>query len=1040
MAAEEAGTDIAIVGMAGRFPGAADVDRFWDRVVAGEDCLTDVDEADLLAGKIPASLRFNPDYVRRTGKVDDVDRFDAGFFNIGPRDAAIMDPQHRLFLETAWEALESAGVVPGEFDGAIGVFAGCGMNSYLVHNLLTNPQIFETLGWFLVRHTGNDKDFLATEVSYKLDLRGPSINVQTACSTSLVAVHLAISSLLAFECDVALAGGVTIEAPHATGYLYREGEILAKDGRCRAFDLHSSGTVLTGGVGAVALRRLDDALADGDEVLAVIKGSAVNNDGQRKAGYLAPSVDGHADVVREALSVSGIDARTIGMVEAHGTGTAVGDPIEVAALTAAFRTFTKDSQFCRLVSSKPNIGHLDTAAGVASLIKAVQALRHRTLPPLANHTAPSEMFDITRTPFVLSGEAAPWPEGPHPRRVGISSLGVGGTNAHVIIEEAPPVAAPSEPPTASPRLLVVSARSESSAQRMASALADRLDRASAPGFDGPSLDLDSVASTLLHHRRRFDHRLAVAATDLPSAVGALRAGAQRATSTVTGDHRVGFLLPGGGSQYPAMGAGLASDEVFESTVRDGIVILRKLTGVDLEPALRGQHASDLAAELEAPTWSLPSIFITEVAMARLWMSWGITPAALMGHSLGEYAAAHLAGVMSFEDAIALVHKRADIMERASVGGVGMLVIPLPEDEIVPLLGERLDLAAVNAADEVVVSGPRTAIEELAGHLASRDVQTTMLPLTAAAHSRLLEPYLGEFEALLRSMTLRAPTLPVITNLTGKLATAEQLTDPMHWVTHLRRPVRFSDGLATFATMVQIAVDTGPGQALSSAARRAGHDQLTVIPALRHHKDTTDDVSFTYGALAKAWMAGAEPDWEVVNGPRTSVVQLPTYRFDRERYWIEPGDGLRAPEDDHLVELAPIERWGWSVEWIDAPAATVSARGSVAVLCHPDRIAFGNDLVSALSALSGVSAASLLSWPTVPWSFEGIDVAAADHLVVVLGGSDYDDAEDWALVALSAVMRGLGERGRDVRVSVITPGALPAGGPATHPAFALALGP
>jgi len=408
-AVDAAETDIAIVGMAGRFPGAPDVDELWRRVAAGEDCLDDFDDDELRAAGVSAAALANPDYVRRNGVLADLEMFDAGFFGIGSRDADIMDPQHRHFMECAWEALETSGHVPERFAGAIGVFAGCGMNTYMLNNLLSNRRLVDQVGMFLLRHTANDKDFLTTTLSYRLDLRGPSINVQTACSTSLVAVHLAVQSLLAFECDLALAGGSTIEVPHRQGYVYQEGEILAPDGVCRAFDERSGGTVLTSGAGVVALRRLADALEDGDPILAVVKSSAVNNDGQRKVGYLAPSVDGHADVVKEALAVAGLSGRDVQLFEAHGTGTAVGDPIEVAAVTEAYRASTADSGYCRLTSTKPNIGHLDTAAGAASLIKAVQALRHRTLPPMANHTAPSPLLDIERTPFVISTEASPWP-------------------------------------------------------------------------------------------------------------------------------------------------------------------------------------------------------------------------------------------------------------------------------------------------------------------------------------------------------------------------------------------------------------------------------------------------------------------------------------------------------------------------------------------------------------------------------------------------------------------------------------------------------
>ena len=562
--AEVADTDIAIVGMAGRFPGAPNVDELWRRIAAGEDCLVDLSRDDLAAAGVPAGLLDDSDYVLRNGVLDDVEMFDPGFFGIGPRDAAIMDPQHRHFIECCWEALETSGHVPDRFAGAIGLFAGCGMNTYMLNNLLTNPTLVEQVGMFLLRHTANDKDFLTTTVSYKLDLRGPSVNVQTACSTSLVAVHLAVQSLLAFECDMALAGGVTIEVPHRVGYVYQEGEVLSPDGYCRAFDEKSAGTVLTSGAGVVALRRFADAVEDGDPILAIVKGSAVNNDGQRKVGYLAPSVDGHADVVKEALAVAGLSGRDIQLLEAHGTGTAVGDPIEVAALTEAFRTSTADSGFCRLVSTKPNIGHLDTAAGVASVIKVVQALRHRTLPPLANHTAPSPLLDLERTPFAISTEATPWP-GDRPRRAGVSSLGVGGTNAHVIVQEAPAVVPTS--PAVPEQVLILSARDTGALNDAAARLADFLEA-------NPDTNLADVAHTLATGRRAMAHRRAVAATDTSGAVAALRSNDRnRVATSVAGDdpQRVAFMFPGGGSQYNGMAAGLdARFDVFHEVMADGI--------------------------------------------------------------------------------------------------------------------------------------------------------------------------------------------------------------------------------------------------------------------------------------------------------------------------------------------------------------------------------------------------------------------------------------------------------------------------------------
>ena len=803
--ADRADTDVAIVGMAGRFPGAADVETFWERVRRGDDCLTDLDPAELIASGASASAVRSPNMVLRAGRIDGVDEFDPDFFGVSRREAAVMDPQHRQFIQCAWEALESAGHTPEAFSGSIGVYGGSGMNTYLLHNLLSNPDLVEQMGWFLLRHTGNDKDFLTTTVSYRLGLRGPSVNVQTACSTSLVAVHLAAQSLISYECDLALAGGVTIEFPHARGYEFREGEILSPTGRCRAFDASSDGTILTGGVAVVALRRLTDALDDGDPILAVIKGSAVNNDGNRKVGYFAPSVDGHADVVKEALAVSGVDPRSIGLLEAHGTGTAVGDPIEVAALTEAFRSATDDVGFCRLGSTKPNIGHLDTAAGTASLIKVVQSLRHRTLPPLANHTGPNPLLDLERSPFVLSGTAEPW-SGPGPLRAGVSSLGVGGTNAHVIVEEPP-----RQPPTpdASPgQVLVLSAATKEALDEATERLAAFLERE-------PSLNLADVAHTLITGRRALTNRRVVAVGTADTAPAELRSTDRRRRPTAQAlDERpqVAFAFPGGGSQYPGMAAGL--DDRFAEFHRvsaEGVEIVRRLGGVDLAPLMTTSAAD---ADLRRPTASLPAVFITSTALACQWMAWGVEPDVMIGHSLGEYAAAHLAGVMSYEDALQLVVARSALMERATGTGAAMLVVPLPEAEMLRRLTPDLSLAAVNTDDECVVAGPTSSVDALAADLLADGIEATRIALAAAAHSSMLDGVLDEFEAVVRGVRLAPPERRYISNLTGDWATAEQVTDPTYWVRHLRHTVRFAAGLRTVAADgPTVLVELGPGHAL-----------------------------------------------------------------------------------------------------------------------------------------------------------------------------------------------------------------------------------
>ncbi|MFV0308088.1 MAG: type I polyketide synthase [Desertimonas sp.] len=1038
-AADPAETDIAIVGIGGHFPGAPDVDTLWRRVVDGDDCLVDLDEPTLRAAGVPERRLNAPNYVRRNGVLDDVELFDAEFFGVGKRDAAIMDPQHRHFIECVWEALESSGHVPERFPGAIGLFAGCGMNTYMLNNLLTNPKLVDQVGMFLLRHTGNDKDFLTTTVSYRLNLTGPSINVQTACSTSLVAVHLAVQSLLSMECDLALAGGSTIEVPHRQGYLYEEGEILAPDGVCRAFDARSGGTVLTSGAGVVALRRLQDALDDGDPVLAVVKSSAVNNDGQRKVGYLAPSVDGHADVIKEALAVSGLSARDIQLFEAHGTGTAVGDPIEVAAATEAYRASTDDTQYCRLVSTKPNIGHLDTAAGVASLIKVVQAMRHRTLPPLANHTAPSPLLDLERSPFVLAADPAPWP-GDAPRRAGISSLGVGGTNAHVIVEEAPP--RPATPVAVGEQVLLLSARNKESLDAGARRLADLLEAE-------PDLNLADVSYTLARGRRQHGLRRVVVAADPAQAVEVLRGNDRnRATTTAAEtDHppRVTFMFPGGGSQYNGMAAGLDDRfEVFREVMREGIAGVAARSGIDLEPLLDPQAAPDA---LSHPTTSLPAVFLTSVAMARQWMAWGVTPDALLGHSLGEYAAAHLSGVLTLDGALDLIVARAELMEKATGTGAAMLAVPLPEADVIGRLPDTLSLATVNAPDECVVSGPEDDIIAFKALVDDDERQATLIPLSAAAHSSMLDPVLPDFLAVVGTVTLSEPTIPYLSNLTGSWITAEQATSPQYWVDHLRHTVRFSDDLATLLDdRPTVLVEMGPGHSLSSYARRQPVKPVAAIGSLRHPNQDVDDTAAALGAFARSWAAGVDTDIAPLAGPGRRKVRLPGYAFARDRHWIEPGDGrvveaaaTTAPTAtitvDGIERITRFEDSFWAPGWRTAPdgSRSVEPRGPWLIVGDPgDPLARG--LADAITARTPGEIVEVVAAP------DPARLGAARSIVLTPAGADPSlAAERWLHVAAAAA-RALAQTDLDAPLlAAVTVGATDADGPASAPVDALSRG-
>ncbi|WP_461413804.1 type I polyketide synthase [Gemmatimonas sp.] len=1090
------GTEIAIVGASGRFPGARSLAEYWELLREGRESIRELTDAELTVAGVPESVRSHRNYVKAAAVLDDIGWWDAKFWGFSPKDAAIIDPQHRLFLECAYEALEHAGIAPDQAPGRVGVYAGVGMGSWFQRTLLNNRALMEDVGLFLVRHTGNDKDFLSTRVSYELDLRGPSINVQTACSTSLVAMHLAAQALLSGETDVALAGGVTLELPNTAGYLFKENEILSPDGHCRAFDADSAGTVFGSGAGVVVLRRLQDALDDGDNILAVMRGSAINNDGAGKVGYLAPSVDGQAAAIAEAIDVAGISADTIDYVEAHGTGTRVGDPIEVAALTQAFRRTTGAVGYCGIGSVKTNIGHLDTAAGVAGVLKVVLAMQHGEMPASLHFTAPNPLIDFARTPFVVNGSRRPWPSRSHPRRAGVSSLGVGGTNAHVVLEEAPPRAA-STPPSRPWQLLPYSARTETALATMAANLGDHL-------RETTSVELADAAFTLQVGRLAHRYRGVVVAathTDAANRLDGTDTHYRAQGMTAAGTRTAAFLFAGGGAQHAGMARTLyACEPRFREVFDEGLAVLDPGLVASIRFALFDEQrgAESAAALLERPSVGLPALLLTQIALARLWESWGVSPSAMIGHSMGEYSAAHLAGVFSLTDVVKLVALRGRLFERVTPGS--MLSVPLSAQELTPLLPPMVSIAVVNAPELCVASGPNVGIAELERRLLARDVDCRRIRIAVAAHSALLDPILGEFEAFLRTVHYGAPRIPFVSNRSGGWITAAEATDPMYWVRHLRETVNFASGLEVLLDDPdRVLIEVGPGRTLTQLAamhpaRRASQAIVTSMPlassdaaagsASEGGAAVSDDQAHLLTALGSVWTLGVPVNWRALHEEPRQRVPLPTYPWERQRYWLEAdapatasGDGATdrasgapiAPRqfsgDQHEaqpdVRHDDVRQWFHEPVWRRADAGEAAAVGTIWLLADDTdalleqtcermnqsgarivRVRSGSARVALADDRAVVRADAADDWQAL------LDTAAAtgaspSHIVhawCVTPTHLHDDVA--AFHSLAALGQALGQRdsATPIQLVVLTRGAQDVvGGDLTRESGALALG-
>ncbi len=979
------GLEIAVIGMNGRFPGAANIDEFWCNLRDGRESIVRFTDEEQIAAGVPREMLRLPNYVNAGTVLENPDLFDAAFFGYSPREAEIMDPQQRLFLECAWQVLETAGYDGEQFSGRIGVYAGVSMSSYFLSNLAANRELINAVGGFQTS-IGNDKDYLPLRVSYKLNLKGPSINVQTACSTSLVAVHLACQSLLAGECDMALAGGVSVRVPQRVGYVFEEGGIASSDGHCRTFDAQAEGTIGGNGVAIIVLKRLADALADGDQIHAVIKGSATNNDGSDRVGFTAPGVKGQAVVIRDALTMAEVGAETITYVEAHGSATRLGDPIEVAALSRAFRTATKKKQFCALGSVKTNIGHLDAAAGVAGLIKTVLALKHRQLPPSLHFTEPNAQIDFANSPFYVNAQLREWPapEGV-PRRAGVSSFGLGGTNAHVILEEAPAVAASGD--SRPWHLLLLSAKTASALEAATANLVAHFHR-----HEG-RLNLADVAYTLKLGRRSFEHRRMLVCRDVPDAIEALET--QHPERVLTGQNAAGerpvvFMFPGLGDHYVNMGRGLYETEpTFREQVDICSAQLKSQLGIDLREVLypapesgettqtakaistqlgRGfnlrkmlhpekEAEGSVAQKLNQTFIAQPAVFVIEYALARLWMEWGVSPQAMIGYSIGEYVAACLAGVFTLEDVLMLLAQRAQMIQ--TLPGGAMLAVPLSTAEVEPLLDEGLSLAATNGPALCVVAGATDAIARLEKKLAARDLVHRRLQTTHAFHSRMMEPSVTAFVELFKQVNLQTPRTPFVSNVTGTWITDEQATDPTYWARHMCERVAFSEGLQTLWQQPdRIFLEVGPGQTMSSLvlSHPARPADTRALASLRQSYNPQPDSAFLLGALGQLWLEGVQIAWTgFYKHEQRRRVSLPTYPFERKSYWLKPkqtpnSTGASQPAGDQKRDLADwfyVPTWKQSV----APAqlrADGLPTGRSRWLVFADLCGIGSGLVERLS--------------------------------------------------------------------------------------------
>lgn len=921
---------IAIIGMAARVPGARDIHQMWRNLADGRESIIEFSREDQIAKGIRPEVVDDPAFVSAAPTLEDMEDFDAEFFGMAPREAEITDPQHRLFLELSHTALEDAGYDPRRYGGAIGVYGGCGPDTYRWRNIQRSSGVLNATNWLAIT-VGNYPDYFATRVSYRLDLRGPSYGLQTACSTSLVALHVAGEALRRDECDMAVAGGVCIELPHGVGYVY-DGGVTSRDGHCRPFDASASGTVWSSGGGVVLLKRIDKAIADGDHIRAVALGSAINNDGATKSGITAPSADGQAHAARRALTNAGVAPRSVTYVEAHGTGTHLGDPVELAGLSTVYGRDTDEAGWCLLGSIKSNVGHLSQAAGVVGVIKTVLSLEHAQIPPTINFSKPNSALGLAASPFRIATELHDWERANGPLRAGVSSFGIGGTNAHVVLQEAPPQA-PSRLSRPTAQMLPISARS-------AEALEVMRDRIQSLLAGQDRADLADIAYTLRVGRSIHRHRAfaVLGAEDSGAAVGD-RNQWYRGVADKAEPH-VAFLFPGQGAQYQGMAAAFHErEQVFREAVDDCLAeVAPELQGTLSDLLLKQPVDTTARSPLDQTRYTQPVLFVFEYALARLWMSWGLAPAAMIGHSVGEYVAATLADVFSVGDALRLVVRRAELMQSTPTGS--MLSVQFDGDADQLDLPDGLAIACFNAPGAVVVSGAADTVRFYARRLGEQGVATRELATSHAFHSAMMEPILEVFRAEVAAVPRGAPISRYLSNLTGTWQTAEQAQDPEYWVEHLRRPVRFTENVTTVCEDGRWAfVECGPGHQLTGfVLTQERNAVVTAMYSVPGPHSAEDPVSTILRAAGTVWTVGVPLDLDAF-GPPGRRVPLPTYPYQRRRHWATPDP--QPPREDvptpaiQGAAARPVARWFYVESWRRDPHPPPPGRAGGCVLFVAD---------------------------------------------------------------------------------------------------------